>query len=69
MLTDFMQLLRCLQRLFMMQVHREREGLLRVSLIVKLLLFFQQNGIYCYCYDADCTVEIGFREEATTPSA
>ena len=34
-----------------------------------LLLFFQQNGIYCYCYDADCTVEIGFREEATTPSA
>lgn len=34
-----------------------------------LLLFFQQNGIYCYCYDADCTVEIGFREDATTPSA
>lgn len=34
-----------------------------------LLLFFQQNGIYCYCYDADSTVEIGFREEATTPSA
>lgn len=34
-----------------------------------LMLFFQQNGIYCYCYDADCTVEIGFREEATTPSA
>lgn len=34
-----------------------------------LLLFFQQNNIYCYCYDADCTVEIGFREEATTPSA
>lgn len=33
-----------------------------------LLLFFQQNGIYCYCYDADCTVEIGFREDAT-PSA
>lgn len=33
-----------------------------------LLLFFQQNGIYCYCYDAYCTVEIGFREDAT-PSA
>ena len=33
-----------------------------------LMLFFQQNGIYCYCYDADCTVEIGFREDAT-PSA
>lgn len=33
-----------------------------------LMLFFQQNGIYCYCYDADSTVEIGFREDAT-PSA
>ena len=33
-----------------------------------LMLFFQQNGIYCYCYDADCTVEIGFWEDAT-PSA
>ncbi len=32
------------------------------------MLFFQQNGIYCYCYDADSTVEIGFREDAT-PSA
>lgn len=34
-----------------------------------LLLFFQRNSIYCYRYDADSTVEIGFREEATTPSA
>ena len=34
-----------------------------------LLLFFQQNNIYCYRYDVDCTVEIGFRKEATTPSA
>ena len=34
-----------------------------------LLLFFQQNGIYCYCYDADCTVEIGFRAEVTIPEA
>lgn len=33
-----------------------------------LLLFFQQNNIYCYRYDADCMVEIGFREDAT-PSA
>ena len=33
-----------------------------------LMLFFQQNGIYCYCYDADCTVEIGCWEDAT-PSA
>lgn len=33
-----------------------------------LMLFFQQNGIYCYCYDSDSTVEIGFREDAT-PSA
>lgn len=31
-----------------------------------LMLFFQQNGIYCY--DSDSTVEIGFREDAT-PSA
>ena len=45
MLTDFMQLLRCRQRLFMMQVHREREGFLRVNMIVKLLLFFQQRLI------------------------
>lgn len=34
-----------------------------------LMLFFQWNNIYCYCYDVDSTVEIGFREEATTPSA
>ena len=34
-----------------------------------LLLFFQRNSIYCYRYDTDSTVEIGFREEATTPSA
>ena len=33
-----------------------------------LMLFFQWNNIYCYCYDADSTVEIGFREDAT-PSA
>jgi hypothetical protein len=33
-----------------------------------LLLFFQRNSIYCYRYDADSTVEIGFREDAT-PSA
>lgn len=33
-----------------------------------LLLFFQWNNIYCYRYDADSTVEIGFREDAT-PSA
>ena len=45
MLTDFMQLLRCGQRLFMMQVHRQRKGFLRVSLIVKLLLLFQQSLI------------------------
>jgi hypothetical protein len=44
-LTDFMQLLRCRQRLLMMQIHRQREGFLRVSLIVKLLLFFQQSLI------------------------
>lgn len=30
-----------------------------------LLLFFQQNNIYCYRYDVDCTVEIGFWEDAT----
>ena len=40
-----MQLLRCRQRLFMVQVHRQREGLLRVSLIVKLLLLVQQRLI------------------------
>lgn len=34
-----------------------------------LLLFFQWNNIYCYCYDADCMVKIGFREEATIPEA
>lgn len=34
-----------------------------------LMLFFQQNGIYCYSYDADCTVEIGFRAEVTIPEA
>ena len=45
MLTDFMQLLRCGQRLFMMQVHRQRKGFMRVSLIVKLLLLFQQSLI------------------------
>jgi hypothetical protein len=39
-----MQLLRCRQRLFMVQVHRQR-GSLRVSLIVKLLLLVQQRLI------------------------
>lgn len=34
-----------------------------------LMLFFQQNNIYCYRYDVDCTVEIGFRAEVTIPEA
>lgn len=34
-----------------------------------LMLFFQQNNIYCYRYDIDCTVEIGFRAEVTIPEA